>query len=74
MPAVMLLTAAQAAQIQGAGTSIAMLQPEPLSDGRFILGAETMNNPVDVADRDFLAGLPTCERTDIAHLLPGGSP
>jgi len=67
MAEVIVLTAAEAEKVRGlsprkGGHSI---EPVPLKDGRFILGAEVLDDPAHDDVRDFLASLP---RSDIEKL------
>lgn len=72
MSRVILLTAEQAASVVGPSRDapdLAALQPVALSDGRYILGVEVLDDPLHAEDRAFLAGLPQAEAEDIAALL-----
>lgn len=70
---VILLTADQAGQVQGPSDEkprLAALAPQPLTDGRFILGAEVLADPDHIEDRAFLSTLPQADYADIVALLP----
>jgi len=73
MSKVILLTAAQAAAVRGPSETepkFAALQPAPLTDGRYILGVEVLDDPALAEDRAFLSGLAQADVADIADLLP----
>jgi hypothetical protein len=77
MSLVILLTPAQAAQVRGPSDEapgLAALQPIALTDGRFILGAEVLNDPLHAEDHAFLASLPQVDAATVAALLPAGGP
>jgi hypothetical protein len=77
MATVILLTAAQAAQVSGASEEVqnfAALQPIALTDGRFILGPEVLDDPAHVEDRAFLSALPQVEFSTVAALMPKAKP
>jgi hypothetical protein len=69
---VILLTAAQASEVQGvsAVTPLAALHPMPLTDGRFYLGAEVLTDPAHADKLAILSTLPTADFSTIASLIP----
>ena len=73
MTTVILLTAAQADAVRGPSSetpNLASLEPVALTDGRFILGIEVLNDPSHAENHAALAALPTAAAADIASLLP----
>ena len=48
----------------------AALAPIALTDGRFILPIAVLDDSAHAAHHDVLAGLPTAEVEEVAHLLP----
>lgn len=62
------MTAAQAAQVQGQDGPITALRPRDLGDGRFVLAASILNDPAHAAHHDLLAALP------IQHLTAADFP
>lgn len=76
MSAVIVLTAAQAAQVSGPSDeapSLAALQPVKLTDGRYILGVEVLADPLHAEDRTFLLTLPQVDLSTVASLVPGAA-
>ena len=69
---VIVLTAAEADQVRGPSVTVesAALAPVALTDGRFILSIMVLDDPAHAAHRDFLAGLPQADLSDIANLIP----
>lgn len=73
MANVILLTSAEADAVRGPSAEAptrAALQPVALTDGRFILGVEVLDDPAHAEARAFLAALPTAPAAEIAGLLP----
>ncbi len=72
MPEVILLTAAQADTVRGPSEeaeAAATLQPIALTDGRFYVGVEVLDDPAHDAHRDVLAALPTVDFAILAAFL-----
>lgn len=65
-----LLTAAEADAAEGGEGTMAALLPVALTDGRFIVSVAVLTDPAHAARWPLLAGLPQCERAEIANLLP----
>lgn len=73
MSAVILLTAAQAAQVRGPSDEAptrAALQPVALTDGRFILGVEVLADPLHAEDHALLSTVPQVDYSTVQSLLP----
>lgn len=70
MSKLILLTVEQADAAEGGDGTMAALRPVALTDGRFIVSAAVLADPAHAARWPLLAGLPQCEREEIAHLLP----
>lgn len=73
MSSFIVLTAAQAAHVRGPSDEaplFAALDPVALGDGRFILGAEVLADPLHAEDRMFLSGLPQVDFATVQSLLP----
>lgn len=73
MTAVILLTAAEAAQVAGPSEEAptrAALQPVALTDGRFILGVEVLADPLHAEDHALLSSLPQVDYSTVEGLLP----
>jgi len=75
MSLVILLSSAQAAAVRGvsAETSLAALEPRPLTDGRFFLGVEVLADPSHAEHWPLLSSLPQADYDTIASLVPQGS-
>jgi hypothetical protein len=70
---VIVLTAEQATQVRGPSDEapkLAALAPIALTDGRFILGVEVLDDPRHVEDRAFLSSLPQVDLEVVRELLP----
>lgn len=73
MVTVILLTADQAATVRGPSgeaPNLSALQPVALTDGRFILGVEVLDDLSHADHWALLAELPTADFADVAALLP----
>ena len=73
MSTVILLTAAQAAQVHGPSAEapmLAALQPIGLTDGRFILGVEVLADPLHAEEAVLLSTLPQADFSTVQSLLP----
>jgi hypothetical protein len=73
MPNVILLTSAEADVVRGPSAEAparAALAPVALTDGRYILGAEVLDDPLHAEDHTFLAALPQADVAEIVALLP----
>jgi len=59
----LILTAEEADKVRGRSPKDAgcAIDPRPMKDGRFILGAEVLDDPAHEDVRDFLASLPRAE-------------
>jgi len=71
MSRVILLTAKQADQVRGVSVMdpSAALDPVAISDGRFILPIEVLDDPAHAKHHEFLSGLPKIEMSAIEKLL-----
>lgn len=73
MSTIVLLTAAQAAQVRGPSTidpTTAALDPTPLSDGRFFLYVDVLSDPAHADKLSILSTLPTADYSTVQSLLP----
>lgn len=72
MSALILLSAAEADAVRGPSGADPMsaLEPVALTDGRFTLGIEVLDDPAHAAHRDVLAALPRADLAEISGLLP----
>ncbi len=72
MSTIILLTATQANSVRGASsvTPTSALAPLALTDGRYILGVEVLDDPAHAECRALLLTLPTVDASEIAGLLP----
>lgn len=72
MSTIILLQAADAEHVRGPSseTPRASLQPLPLTDGRFYLGAEVLTDPAHAEFRDYLGALPQADYSAISSLVP----
>ena len=75
MSLVIVLTADQATAVRGvsAETSLAALEPRPLTDGRFFLGVEVLTDPAHAEHWPLLSTLPQADYDTIASLVPSSS-
>ncbi len=67
------LTAAQATQVQGASAAkptMSALVAAPLTDGRFILGVDVLADPTHAEHWPLLSTLPQVTYASIAALVP----
>jgi len=69
-----LLSAAEADQVRGRSSiqPTCELQPVALTDGRYILGVEVINDEAHAAHWPLLASLPQSEWSKIETLIPVG--
>jgi hypothetical protein len=74
MSKVIVLPEALAVQVRGISdaTQMAFLEPLPLTDGTYFLGAEVLNDPAHAKHRAALSALPQVDLSNIAALLPKG--
>lgn len=73
MPTVILLTSVQADAVRGPSeeaSALSALQPIALTDGRFILGVEVLDDLSHADHWELLLSLPTSDYADIADLVP----
>jgi len=73
MSAVILLSATEAVAVAGPSSEApltAALQPVALTDGRFILGAEVLADPLHAEHRAMLVGLPQTDLASLTSVLP----
>lgn len=73
MTMVILLNAEQAEHVRGPSArrpAMACLEPMPLTDGRFFLGAQVLADPDHAAQAEYLGALPQDGYAAIAHLVP----
>jgi hypothetical protein len=73
MSMVILLSATDSVHVSGPSAidpSIAALTPFPLTDGRFYLGVEVLDDPSHAEFHDYLAALSQADYASLASLLP----
>lgn len=72
MATAIVLTAEQADEVRGVSSAseLTALEPQPLTDGRFYLGAAVLDDPSHAEHRDLLASCPLVDFEDLRALLP----
>lgn len=72
MARIIVLSAQQRSQVRGVSdeTIMASLEPVALTDGRYILGEEVLDDPAHVEHRALLEGLPRLTDEQARELLP----
>lgn len=64
----MILSADEAKQVRGPSGPMASIEPVALTDGRFILGDEVLDDPAHAKFRDMLGKMPKINMDDVAKL------